>query len=372
MINIFEPNIGDKSLELLSDVFKSKWLGKGKYVDIFEKEFHELLGYKSGGITTISCCTDGIFGVYDIFDFKDGDEVIIPSISFPAIGSSCLAKRLKPKIVDIDPLTGNISYGALAEALTTETKAVFITHYGGIPVDIEKIKEIVGDGVLIFEDAACALGSTYNGSACGTLGDFGCWSFDAMKLITCGEGGAIYFRDPFFLNKARQYFYLGLPLQSKSGIDRSNSTSRWWEYNVEMPGRRSIFTNVNAAIGIPEIRVVNESLNRRQIIRNYYESELKQLGVDMLKQDDPAAKYSNYFCTVVSEKRDALALHLKARDVYATFRYYPLHRIQLFKPYSLNCTNADWFCENALNIPIHQALTDNDVEHIVKTIKEFY
>ena len=153
MINIFQPNINNNSLELLSKVFESNWLGRGKYVEEFENKLGLFLNIYDN-LHTISSCTDAIFGVFDIFNLKHNSEVIMPSISFPAVGSAVLRSNLIPKIIDIDILSGNISIDSLKKAITKNTSAVFVTHYGGIPVEIDKIREVVGDKVYIFEDSA--------------------------------------------------------------------------------------------------------------------------------------------------------------------------------------------------------------------------
>ena len=372
MINIFEPNIGRESIEKLIEVFDSKWLGRGKYVDQFEDIFGKLLKFNVGGITTLSSCSDAIFSVFDIFNLDEGDEVLISSISFPAIGNACIAKKLNYKIIDVDKFSGNVTLKTIEKELTKKTKAIFVTHYGGIPLNIQAIRKLVGKSVFIFEDAACALGSESNEIPSGTEGDFGCWSFDAMKIITCGEGGAVYLKDNEKLKKAKQLYYLGLPLQTKSGIDRSNIDQRWWEYEIELPGRRSVFTNINAAIGLPQINEIDKILDRRKKIRKFYEYELDMIGLNYSKQDNPNDKYSNYFFTIISPHRDELANYLKSNNIYTTFRYYPLNKLKINSNLQIDCPNADWFSLNALNIPIHQNLTDDDIQYIVNKIRKFF
>lgn len=372
MINLFEPNVSEKSVKLLEEVFKSKWLGRGNYVTDFEKKLSVTLRTEKSKIHTLACCTDAIFDVFKIFEIEPNKEVIIPSISFPAVGSAVIAAGLIPRIVDIDIKSGNIDLNRVTEALTEKTAAVFITHYGGIPVNIKALRKIVGPDIFIIEDAACALGTYTNGIACGTEGDFGCWSFDAMKLLTCGEGGAIYVADPEKMIRAKEYFYLGLPVQAKSGIDRQATDARWWEYQLNTPGRRSIFTNINAAIGLPQFDTLNDSLKRRQYIREEYCKALDDVGIEYLEQKEINVQYSNYFFTVITNQRDELAAHLKANNIYSTFRYYPLSEIDIFKPYSEKCNSALKFSNMALNIPIHQSLTDGNINMITDTMREFF
>jgi dTDP-4-amino-4,6-dideoxygalactose transaminase len=372
MINLFQPQVDQNSIKLLEEVFESKWLGRGAYVANFEKKLADFLKISNNQIYTIANCSDAIFGAFEVLGVESGSEVIVPSISFPAVGSAIVAAGLIPKIIDIDCATGNINFDRLANELSTKTAAVFITHYGGIPVDVPRLRKIIGEDIYIIEDAACALGTKVNGIACGTLGDFGCWSFDAMKLLTCGEGGAMYVADSKKMSHAKEYFYLGLPAQAKSGIDRQENDSRWWEYQLNCEGRRSVFTNVNAAIGLPQFDSIENALSRRKNIRTEYCKILDSVGCDYLRQDDELVEYSNYFFTVKTKRRDELAGFLKKEAIYSSFRYYPLHKIDLFTQYAGSCKEAEKFSEEALNIPIHQALTDDEVMHISNMLQKFF
>ncbi len=372
MINLFEPDIGKQSFELLGDIAKSRWLGRGSHVVEFEKLFAAFQKLDPAHVHTISCCSDAIFGVLDIVGVEVGEEVIVPSISFPAVGSAVVKHGAKLVVVDCIANTGNVDIEAIGNAVTERTKAVFVTHYGGAPVDIAALRAIVGPEILILEDAACAFGSFRQGVSIGTEGDFGCWSFDAMKLLTCGEGGAVYFKDRKHVERAKEYFYLGLPAQSKSGIDRQGTDDRWWEYQLTSPGRRSIFTNINAALGIPQYESLLDVLEKRASIRRRYMDSLINVGGIFVEQTDQSVTYSNYFFTVLSSKRDKLASYLKEKGIYSTFRYYPLHLIDIFKPYALQCKGAFDFSESALNIPIHQNLSDDDVGKICDALTEFH
>ena len=371
MINIFQPSVGKDSMVGLAEVFESNWLGRGDKVIDFENKLSNFFEIDSDNIHTIACATDGIFGVFRILNLQDTKkEVIVPSISFPAIASAVLEAGLTPVIVDVDPLNGNISLDAVKESLNSETIAVFITHYGGIPVDVDELRKILGPNIFILEDAACAFGTFTNGRPCGTLGDFGCWSFDAMKMLVAGEGGACYFSDKVLSKKAKEYFYLGLPVSGKSGLDKAFQSNRWWEYQLNAPGRRSMFTNINAAIALPQFTALQDNFVRRSEIRLQYCMAIDGHGkFSYSKQEDNNVIYSNYFFTVISEERDNLAKFLKDNNVYSTFRYFPLHKIDIFKEYASGPLNgAEGFSQTALNIPIHHNLKDVEVELICKLL----
>jgi len=377
MINIFEPHLTNESLEAVNEVFESKWLGRGVLAADFEKSLADFLSVSPLSLSTMASCSDAIFAILRLLSKETGRrKVLVPSISFPAIGSAVIEAGLDLIIVDVEALTGNICLENLLQDINNndEVLAVFITHYGGNPVDIEKLRDIVGNEIYILEDSACALGSVLvDGSSVGSKGDFSCWSFDAMKLLVAGEGGAARFNDPELLRRFKQYLYLGLPPSAKSGLDKANGNENWWSYQLNDFGRRSVFTNINAAIALPQFATLSEKLERRGEIREHYiKCIAKNTSLSYARQRG-CSRYSNYFFTVLSERRDDLALFLKDRGVYTTFRYFPLHLIDLFVSVGTigEMAGANSFSSCALNIPIHNGLTDYEVKKIGKLLQEF-
>ena len=299
MINIFQPNIPEESKILLEEVFKSKWLGRGNIVDQFEQELTSFLGIDRQNFHTVSSCTDAIFSSLRVFDMPKGSTIILPSISFPAIPSAIIEAGYIPKIIDIDIRSGNISIDSLESEIDPQCSAVFITDYGGIPNKLDKIKKVIGSR-LLFLDAATSLGTFKSGNFSGFDADFSCWSFDAMKLLTCGEGGGVFIKDNQIMEAFREYSYLGLPSDGKSGLDKSKDDDRWWEYQLKRPGRRSVFTDINAAIGLPQVKTLDSRIERRNDIREQYIrafSEIEEISV--LEQNQENVRYSNYFFSIL-------------------------------------------------------------------------
>jgi len=376
VINIFQPDIKKESLELLSEVFESNWLGRGELATRFEKEISEFLNLDEKRFHTVASCTDAIFAVLKVFNFPKGSKVIIPSISFPAVPSAIIEAGLTPVVVDVSIDSGNICLDSLMDNYSSDCAAVFLLEYGGIPIDIDAVKKIVGTNCRILLDAAGSLGTFVNGSSSAVKADFTCWSFDAMKMVVCGEGGGVYFKDTKMLENFKEYCYLGLPSSSKSGIDRATTVGPWWEYQLNCAGRRSVFTNINAAIGLPQLPHIHEKFERRHVIRSSYVEAFQNIsGLSILDQPPSSThiiKYSNYFFTILLEDRNSLAAFLKGRDIYSTFRYYPIHKIDLFKGYAVACQNADFLCNHALNLPIHNSLTDENVDYIISSVINFF
>ena len=375
MINLFQPSVGHEELEEIKKVFESNWLGKGTYVKDFERGFASNLKEDSSKFLSTNSCTEAIFLASDIFEFNRDDEIIVPSISFPTIANAILSKNSKIVFCDVDKRSLNVRAEDIEKVITPKTKAVFVTHYGGVACDMDSIIELCKRyDIRIIEDSACAVKSFYKGKACGTIGDMGMWSFDAMKTLSTGDGGMIYLKNKQLREISEEQLYIGLPLKQKSGIDSSTEgNSSWWEFEVNRPGRRAIMNNIAASIGCVQLKKLDGFIERRKNIFNRYLSELAHLEWLTLP---PTMNFENissyYFFWIQTEYRDKLAKYLLDNGVYTTFRYWPLHKVKYYSPFiQEELPNCDYIARATLNLPLHQSLTDEDIEKIISLIKEF-
>jgi len=380
MINVFEPIVYPRTMELLEKVHTSKWLGRGELSNDFDEKLKDYLQLERFG--TASCASHLIEAVIRVSEFKKGSNIVIPTNSFPIIASVILSEGLGCRVADISPETGNICFESVKNVIDENTVAVFITHYGGVPVDVDLLRSIIGTKVRIFEDSATALGTVVDGSSVGSKADFSLWSFDAMKLLVAGEGGGYTSNCEELFNKVRSHLYLGLRPSEKSGLDKvvNSQKSMWWEYQPENFGTRSVFTNIQAAYGLGSFEYLEKRLKRLREIRAMYEVGLHDC-VSFISQPESlfekSITYSNYFCTIQIEqgKRNALASYLRENGVYTTLRYFPISEIPFYAqkcklPTVLNGTNS--FFAKSLNIPCHSNLADSDVEEIIRLIRKFH
>lgn len=371
MINIFEPNIGNESVKLLQRVFESKWLGRGEVVDEFEKELAFFLKCDRNALHTVASCSDAIFTALRVLKLRcDRNTIAMPTNSFPVLLSACKLIGFEIDLVDIDKNTGLICLEALAKS-NKSYAAVFYTNYGNVALHGDQVRQVVDSDTKIYVDNACALGAFWkDGSFVGSEADFCCFSFDAMKLVVCGEGGCAYFPDIESLDLFKSLSYLGLPPSKKSGLDSAKNNSNWWEYNIKYEGMRSVFTNINASIGLPELRKVNLSLDRKREIFEIFKCTVSQLSYLRMNEDNIPYKSSNYFFSVQLEKRDTLAKYLLDNSIYCTLRYSPLNKMDLWAGTD-EFPNSDYFFSRTLNIPIHPALSNDDVANIILSLKKF-
>ena len=375
MINIFQPSLGQEEIDEIKKVFESNWLGKGEYVKKFESGFAESLNKEDKYFLSTTSCTEGIMLSAELFDFNENDEIIVPSISFPSIGSAIISKKAKIVFCDVNKRSLNVTAQDIEKKISPKTKAVFITHYGGVPCEMDPIIDLCNKNkILIIEDSACAVKSFYKGKACGTMGDMGFWSFDAMKTLSTGDGGMIYLKSSEKRIIAEETLYLGLPVKQKSGIDSSTSNANWWEFEMNRPGRRAIMNNITAAIGIIQLKKLDSFLKKRKKIYDLYLEKFADLNwLEIPPEINENCVSSYYFFWVQTERRDDLAKYLLEKGVYTTFRYWPLNKVKLFNQYVDDdiLVNTDYISNHTLNIPLHHSLSDEDVSKIIELVYNF-
>ena len=374
MINVFEPDLGNLESEALQQTISSKWIGKGKKEEAFRTAFGSIIGVPGDSIVTYNSCTEAFFQLFEFLKLSPNSEVVVPSISFVGVANSVAASGLEIRFCDINPDSGNPDLIDIQKVTSASTRAVIFQHYGGNMGEIEKIAEFCHENsILLIEDAAAALGSTLNGKSAGIFGDYGLWSFDAMKSISCGDGGALYTKNSAVADSLRIQGYLGLDFTS--GLDRSNeSHDRWWNFEVKNLGRRSILNDLAASIGLIQLSRFAEKSEKRNHLSELYFSALATIPNVKVLVDKSAnvTSHSHYFLPLwVNCRRDELANFLKLNGVYTTFRYLPLHHQEIYGS-EASLPSADKFAEHVLLLPMHTNLKPEEVEMICDLIKTFY
>ena len=370
MINIFQPSVGVEELESIKDIFKSNWIGLGSKTDELEKKLSLKLGVSSENVTLTNSCSEAIFQVFEYIVF-DGEEVILPSMSFLGAGNAILEVGAIPVFCEVDERTLNPSVEDIESKISSKTKAVFITHYGGLPCDIDGIVKLCDKyNLILIEDNAGSPFSKYKGKNVGIFGDFGVWSFDPLKVMTMSDGGLIYSKSKDDMEKLKEQRYLGL----KSSTGFSNKIDKkWWEFEISTHGRRSIVNDLSSTLGLEQLKKVDKFIERRKEIACFYDESFRIL--DWLKTPPKFPAYvesSYYFYWIQVEKnRDELARYLKENEIYTTFRYYPLHLLDYYKEFKTDLPITEKVMMNTLLLPIHQSLSDDDITKVVKTIKKF-
>ena len=371
MINVFQPSLGKEELERISQVFESNWIGRGKLTIEFEEKFAEYIGSTKEHLVTAHCCSEGLFSSMHLCGIQPGDEVIVPSVSFVGAGNAVCASGAKLVLCDVDKRTLNARAADIEKSVTAKTKAVILLHFGGIPCEMDEIMKLADAYSLkVIEDCAAGVCSSYRGQALGTFGDMGMWSFDAMKILVCGDGAAIHFKNPEMRERAARWFYFGL--ETKSGYENSVA-QKWWEFDISSFGHRSVWNDVTAAMALEQIKKLPVFMEKRKAVHEFYNEALKDiewLALPLLLPEESKSSFYFYHIQVKNGKRDKLAGFLRENGIYTTYRYFPLHRVPGYG-ISGEFPNADYAADNTLCLPMHQNLSAADLELIAHMVKEF-
>lgn len=359
MLNVFEPSVGEEEAQAVAEVLASHWIGAGPRAIEFERAWAANIHCSPGHLISLHNCTEGLFRAVEMFT-RPGDVVALPAIHFVGAGNAVLRQSRQLALCDVDAWTLNLD----PATIPANARAVILNHYGGIPCDVDAIHE---RQITTIEDAACAPASTYRGTACGTLGDVGLWSFDAMKVLTTGDGGMAWCA--WWLDKEHLGDLVRLGLGDETHAIQRDS-EHWWEFSIEYTfGNLSRLNDIAAAIGLVQLRRLPELLNRRRQVCAWYDEGLT--GLDWLRlrpRCPPDCTDSYCFYWVQCERRDDLALYLRQYEIYTTFKYWPLHWA-----YGLDGSypGAEQAARTTLLLPCHANLSENDVQRVCDLVRKF-
>jgi len=274
-----------------------------------------------------------------------------------------------PIFADIDEDTLNIDIDDVARKISPRTRAIIPVHYGGRPVDMDKLKEVAGD-IPIVEDCAHAAGALYKGKPVGGLGNIGCFSFHAVKNLAMGEGGAITLNDLHMADRAKRNRWLGI---DKGTWDRTHlDKTYWWEYNVDEIGLKSHLNDISAAIGLVQLKKLEKANKRRREIVEMYRQGLREVPQVTMPPDDGGDYISSWhLCEIKAECRNELSVSLKENGINTGVHYKPIH---LYRCYgnSPHLPTAEDVFSKILTLPLYPDLSDEEVAYIIDKIETFY
>lgn len=369
MITVFGSLVGDEEISNVSACMKSQWMGFGKHVELFEKKYQEK--YKLPSFAMVDSGSNALFMAVKLLDLPLGSEIILPSFTWVSCAQAIIMAGHKPIFCDVDLMTMNVRDIDVLPHISNKTAAIMVVHYAGLAVDMDSIIEL---GFPVIEDAAHAIDSTYKGIPCGSIGDIGIFSYDAVKNLTVGEGGGITAKDSSKIERAKVMRYCGI---GKSGFDAAISSAgqkaRWWEYNIQEPFIKMLPTNLAANIGLAQLDRIDSLQERRKYIWETYQNELSTVPGLINPQDACEGDRHSYFTYCIRvPNRDKLAHFLLENEIYTTLRYHPLHLNPLYCQMEVKLENSLILNEDALSIPIHPRMTELDVEKVINKIKQFY
>ncbi len=395
------PLIEEEEKREVLEVLESGWITTGPKAKQFEQEFASFVGSKHA--IAVNSCTAALHLALEAIGIQEGDEVVIPSMTFAATAEVVRYFKARPVLVDTNPYTLNIDPDKIEDLLvrykasgvskknSSRVKAIIPVHFAGLPCDMDAIKQLAERHKLrVIEDAAHSFPATYNGRMVGTLGDITCFSFYATKTITTGEGGMITTDNDEYASRMRIMSLHGI---SRDAWKRYSSEGSWY-YEITAPGFKYNLTDIAAAIGLAQLKKAESMCMRRQNIASIYNEAFRDVpeieipvtnetrSWEDSKVEQIEDKYGHswhlYVIKLNLEKltidRDQFIEELKGRGIGTSVHFIPLHIHPYYrdtygyKPQDF--PNAYDAYKRIISLPIYPKMPDEDVGRVVGAVKE--
>lgn len=365
--------IDKKDIQEVVKVLRSPFITQGPKVKEFEESIARYCGSKYA--VSFSSGTAALHAAYYAAGFKTGDEVITSPLTFAATANMLVAVGATPVFVDIETVTGNLDPRMVEKKITKKTKAIVGVDYAGLPVDISALKKIAKKHKLTFiEDAAHALGASYGGKKVGAHADMTMFSFHPLKSITTGEGGAIVTNNKEYYEKLLLFRSHGITKDVKKLIKKNNPA---WYHEMHDLGYNYRITDIQAALGVSQMKKLDLSMEKRRALALRYQEELKDLKNFILPTVYPGSESSWHLFALrlVPSKRqlrDFCFAELQKAGIGVQVHYLPVYRHPYYEARGYKkglCPNAELFSESEISIPIFPILSSRDQALVIKAIK---
>ena len=387
------PDISDGEINEVIDTLKSGWITTGPKTKELERRLSEFTNTPK--TVCLNSATAALELTLRVLGIGEGDEVIVPAMTYTASCSVIYHVGAKAVIVDIAKDSHEMDYEALADAITEKTKAVIPVDLAGIPCDYDKIFEVVESKkhlfkanseyqgklgrVAVVSDGAHALGSTYKGKKIGSVADFTTFSFHAVKNFTTAEGGSVTWKEnPNFDNEElyREYQIYSLHGQTKDALAKTKAGS--WEYDIVIPGYKCNLTDISASIGLVQLDRYPKLLERREDIISQYNKGFEGTIITALSHSSEDYKscghlYITHVEGATFEQRGEIIVKMAERGISCNVHYKPLPLLTAYKNLGFNIENypnAYNYYVKEITLPLHTRLSDEDVAVIISNFKE--
>jgi perosamine synthetase len=360
-IPLARPRLSADDIGAAVKILESGYLISGPAVEDFENQLAEYLGVQH--VVCVSSGTAALHLGLLSLGIGHGDEVIVPAFSYPASANAVTLTGAKPVFIDSEPGGFNLDASSIENKITCHTRAIMVVHNFGWPVKIGKVKTLSAKyDIPIFEDAACALGSSVKGVKCGSLGRLAAFSFHPRKILTTGEGGAVATDDKKICQAINQLRNHGQALGTADFIH---------------PGFNYRMTEFQAALGNSQLKRFETILEERRSAAAYYAQLLKD--IEFIKpirpQDGEEVNYQTYVAFVENDARDNLIKHLLSKGIGAGIGTYSIPHTSYYSkeygiapsdfPHSLNSFS------NLISLPLYEGISKKEQDYVVEAIRQF-
>tara|TARA_R100000734_G_C3318518_1_gene112749 strand:+ start:706 stop:1905 length:1200 start_codon:yes stop_codon:yes gene_type:complete len=393
-IPLFKVKMNPTAKTAVSKVLDSGFIGQGSKVDEFEKLL--IPRFNNPYTVTVNSATsaehlalhllktprdsqlvfDGVASYTSHWPgIQDGDEVLATPLTCTATNFPILANNMKIKWVDVDKKTLNMDLDDLARKITSKTKVIFVVHWGGYPIDLDKLKEIqnkahkqFGFKPAIIEDCAHAFGSKFNGKPLGSHGNICTFSFQAIKHMTTADGGALILPHEELNRRARLLRWYGIDRDSERTDFRCEADIPEWGFKFHM-------NDVNAAIGIENLKIVDEEvIQKHKDNAAYYDKHLRVIGnydkICLNTDRNPKMESAFWIYSILVNRKDDFMRYMKECGITVSQVHERNDIHSCVKDFKTQLPSLDWVRDRLVNIPVGWWVTEEDREYIVKCIKK--
>ena len=362
-MNFFETRISEQAIQNVVSVLRSGKISCGELNDQFEEKLKNLLGIKN--LFTVNSGTSALHMALILAGIKPGDEVIIPSQTFIATGLAVLYCGAKVVFADINWKTGNIDLEKITRVVTSKTRAVIVVDWCGHPGNLKPIMDFANAlGITVIEDAAHSLGATYKWESIGNIAHYTCFSFQATKALTTGDGGAVATLNEEDTERGKKLRWFG--------IDRKNDLPNWTGerlYNLQEAGYKYHLSDFNAAFGLGLIDEFWISFKKRQEIARFYTEQLEGVRGVVLLDHQPDRTHANWLFTMLVDDRFAFMNKMRTNGIPVSVVHNGIHRNEVFGNTGVYLYNQRMWDNNHVCLPCHPYLVIDNLTKIVQTIR---
>jgi len=374
LIPFHRPLIEDEEIQAVVGVLKEGWITTGPKVHEFELAFADMVGARNA--IAVNSCTAGLHIALEAVGIMPGDEVLVPTLTFTATAEVVTYFRAQPVLVDSEPGTFNLDPLKLESAITSRTRAVIPVHFGGHPCQMEPIAKIASAyGLTVVEDAAHAFPAKYKGRNIGELSPLTAFSFYATKTITTGEGGMVTTENDAFAQRMRLMRLHGMNQEAWKRYSGTGS----WRYEVVAAGFKYNMTDIQAALGLAQLRKAERMRLRRTELAARYSCGLRDCRAYQMLQVTPDVQHAWHLFVILIEPkffsitRDQLIDELKALGVGTAVHFIPLHRHPYYRdkwgyrPDQFPI--AEWYFERCISLPLYPGMSEDAIDLIVEHLR---
>ena len=367
------PDIGDDEISAVVETLRSGWLTTGPRVRAFEQAFADYVG--AAHAIAVNSCTAALHLALEAIGLKEGDEVLVPTMTFAATAEVVFYFKARPVLVDCEPDTLNLDPSSLERAITSRSRAVIPVHFAGHPCDMSRILQIARNhGLKVIEDAAHALPARYQGQLAGSWGDLACFSFYATKTLCTGEGGMVTTSDPEYAERVRMMSLHGI---SKDAWKRYSAEGSWY-YEILRPGFKYNMTDIAAALGLVQLGKCDRMRTARCRIAAIYDDAIARVHEIVTPVVRPGVEHAWHLYPIRLDLeqlrigRGEFISLLREHNIGTSVHFIPLHLHPYYRTnyqyQPQDFPNASDAYERLVSLPIYPGMTDSDAAEVANAV----